>query len=58
MPGLHWQIGGVFVIVFLTALFGFFVWLYCRITIPDYFKGRTLAQFHPHPGPRRVGLAS
>jgi amino acid transporter len=47
VPGLHWQIGGVFVIVFLTALFGFFVWLYCRITIPDYFKGRTLTRSTP-----------
>jgi amino acid transporter len=47
VPGLHWEIGGVFVIVFLTALVGFFVWLSLRITMPAYFKGRTLTRSTP-----------
>ncbi len=47
VPGLHWQIGGVFVIVFLSALFGFIFWLYLRFTQPDYFKGRTLTRSTP-----------
>jgi hypothetical protein len=47
IPGLHWQVGGVFVIVFLTALAGFLVWLYVRLTQPDYFRGRTLTRSTP-----------
>jgi amino acid transporter len=47
VPGLHWQIGGVFMIVFLSALAGFILWLVLRITSPDYFKGRTLTRSTP-----------
>jgi amino acid transporter len=47
VPGLHWQIGGVFVIVFLSALVGFIFWLYLRLTQPAYFKGRTLTRSTP-----------
>jgi amino acid transporter len=47
IPGLHWQVGGVFVIVFLTALVGFLVFLYCRIAMPAFFKGQTLTRSTP-----------
>jgi amino acid transporter len=47
VPGLHWQIGGVFVIVFLSALVGAILFGYLRITAPAYFKGRTLTRSTP-----------
>jgi amino acid transporter len=47
VPGLHWQIGGVFVIVFLTSLVGLIIWLTLRFTQPAYFKGRTLTRSTP-----------
>jgi len=47
VPGLHWQIGGVFVIVFLTSLVGFVIWLILRFTQPAYFLGRTLTRSTP-----------
>ena len=57
VPGLHWQIGGVFVIVFLTALVGLIMLLYCRFTMPAFFRGKTLTTGHADPGPRRVADA-
>jgi amino acid transporter len=47
IPGLHWQIGGVFVIVFLSALVGFIFFVILRISQPDFFKGRTLTRATP-----------
>src|SRR6201996_604402 len=47
IPGLHWQVGGVFVIVFMTAVVGLLVFLYCRFTIPAFFKGETLTRATP-----------
>jgi amino acid transporter len=47
IPGLHWQVGGVFVIVFMTAVVGLIVFLYCRFTIPAFFKGETLNRSTP-----------
>jgi amino acid transporter len=47
VPGLHWEIGGVFVIVFLTALIGLILWISLRITMPAYFKGKTLTRATP-----------
>jgi amino acid transporter len=47
VPGLHWQVGGVFVIVFLTSLVGFVIWLILRFTQPAYFLGRTLTRSTP-----------
>src|SRR5580698_3802805 len=47
IPGAHWQIGGVFVIVFLTSLVGLVIWIILRITQPAYFKGRTLTRATP-----------
>ncbi len=47
IPGLHWQVGGVFVIVFLSALVGVILWAFLRITQPAYFKRQTLTRSTP-----------
>jgi amino acid transporter len=47
VPGIHWQIGGVFVIVFISALIGFVFFIALRISQPDFFKGRTLNRATP-----------
>jgi amino acid transporter len=47
VPGLHWQVGGVFVIVFLTTLVGVLFWAYLRISMPAFFKRRTLTRSTP-----------
>jgi amino acid transporter len=47
VPGIHWQIGGVFVIVFLTSLIGLIFFGYLRFQMPDFFKGRTLTRATP-----------
>ncbi len=47
VPGLHWQIGGVFVIVFLSALVGLLFWIYLRVTQPAFFKRQTLTRATP-----------
>ena len=43
----HWQIGGVFVIAFLSALAGILVFIYCRITGPAFFRKETLTRATP-----------
>jgi amino acid transporter len=47
VPGLHWQIGGVFVIVFFSTLVGVIFWAYLRITQPAYFRRQTLTRSTP-----------
>jgi hypothetical protein len=47
VPGLGWQIGGVFVIVFLAALIGLIIFIALRIAQPAYFKGKTLTRSTP-----------
>jgi amino acid transporter len=47
IPGLHWQIGGVFVIAFLSALIGLLFFIYLRITQPPFFKRQTLTRSTP-----------
>jgi amino acid transporter len=47
VPGIHWQIGGVFVIVFVTSLIGLIFFIALRATMPDFFKGRTLTRATP-----------
>jgi amino acid transporter len=47
VPGLHWQIGGVFVIVFLTSLLGLIFFVALRVSQPDFFKGLTLTRATP-----------
>jgi amino acid transporter len=47
VPGLHWQIGGVFVIVFFSTLVGVILWAYLRIVQPAYFRRQTLTRSTP-----------
>ena len=47
VPGLHWQIGGTFLIAFCAALAGVLVWIYCRVTRPAFFKKQTLTRSTP-----------
>jgi amino acid transporter len=47
VPGIHWQIGGVFVIVFIASLIGLIFFIALRITMPDFFKRRTLTRATP-----------
>jgi amino acid transporter len=47
VPGLHWQIGGVFMIAFLSSLAGVIVFFYCRFTAPAFFKKQTLTRATP-----------
>jgi amino acid transporter len=47
VPGIHWQIGGVFVIVFLSCLVGLIFWIYLRIAQPAFFKRQTLTRSTP-----------
>ncbi len=47
MPGLHWHVGGVFVIAFLSALAGVIFFVYLRIVQPAFFKKQTLTRATP-----------
>jgi amino acid transporter len=47
VPGLHWQIGGVFVIAALSALAGVIGFVYMRITGRAYFRRETLTRTVP-----------
>ncbi len=47
IPGLHWQVGGVFVIVLLSTVVGVIFWAYLRIVQPAYFKRETLTRSTP-----------
>src|SRR6266581_1721269 len=47
MPGLHWQIGGAFVIAVGAAIAGVIFFVYCRITGPAFFRRQTLTRSTP-----------
>jgi amino acid transporter len=47
VPGLHWEIGGSFIIALLSALAGVLVWVYMRVTAPAYFRKQTLTRATP-----------
>ena len=47
VPGLHWNIGGVFVIVFFSWLAGLLVFIYLRIKQPPFFRKETLTRATP-----------
>ena len=49
VPGLHWQIGGAFVIAVAAALVGVVFFLYCRYVQPGapYFRKQTLTRATP-----------
>src|SRR5712672_2007777 len=49
IPGLHWQVGGAFVIAVAAALAGVVFFLYCRYIRPGapFFKKQTLTRATP-----------
>jgi amino acid transporter len=47
VPGLHWQIGGIFLIAFGAALAGVLGFIYMRTTAPAYFRKQTLTRGTP-----------
>jgi amino acid transporter len=47
VPGIHWQIGGAFVIAAVAALIGLVFFIYCRIAAPAFFKKQTLTRATP-----------
>jgi amino acid transporter len=49
VPGLHWQIGGAFVIAVAAALVGVVFFLYCRYVQPGapFFRKQTLTRATP-----------
>ncbi len=47
VPGLHWHVGGVFVIAFLSALAGVIFFVYLRIAQPAFFRKQTLTRATP-----------
>jgi len=47
VPGIHWQIGGAFVIAVVSALVGLAAYTWCRIANPSFFKKQTLTRATP-----------
>jgi amino acid transporter len=47
VPGLQWQIGGVFIIAALAAVAGVAGFVYMRVTAPAYFRKETLRRKSP-----------
>jgi amino acid transporter len=47
VPGLHWQIGGIFLIAFGAALAGVLGFVYMRTTAPAFFRKQTLTRGTP-----------
>ncbi len=51
VPGIHWEIGGAFVIAVGAALIGLLAFLYCRFVYPAFFKKQTLTRATPTLAP-------
>src|SRR5260370_41065204 len=51
VPGLHWQVGGPFGIVFLSIVAGLIFFIYCRATGRAFFKKQTLTRATPTLSP-------
>jgi amino acid transporter len=47
VPGLHWQVGGIFIIAALAALAGTASFVYMRLTAPAFFRRQTLTRATP-----------
>jgi amino acid transporter len=47
VPGLHWQIGGIFVIAALASVAGVVGFIFMRVTAPAFFRKETLARTTP-----------
>jgi amino acid transporter len=51
VPGIHWQIGGAFVIAVLSALAGVVIYVAIRVTNPAFFQKKTLTRATPTLAP-------
>jgi amino acid transporter len=47
VPGLHWRIGGIFIIAALSALAGVLSFFFMRVTAPAFFRKETLTRTTP-----------
>jgi amino acid transporter len=47
VPGIHWQVGGAFLIAIGAAIFGLGFYIYCRINDPAFFRKETLTRATP-----------
>ncbi len=47
VPGIHWQIGGAFVIAAVAAIIGVVILIIMRIVAPAFFKKQTLTKATP-----------
>jgi amino acid transporter len=47
VPGLHWRIGGIFIIAALAALAGVLSFFFMRVTAPAFFRKETLTRTTP-----------
>jgi amino acid transporter len=47
VPGLRWQVGGIFIIAALAALAGIASFVYMRVTAPAFFRRQTLTRATP-----------
>jgi amino acid transporter len=47
VPGLRWQIGGIFIIAVAAALVGVLGFIFMRVTAPAFFKKQTLTRGTP-----------
>jgi amino acid transporter len=47
VPGIHWQVGGAFVIAAAATLVGLVFFIYNRIASPAFFKKQTLTRATP-----------
>lgn len=47
VPGIHWQIGGAFVIAAVAAIVGVLFYVYCRINDRAFFRKETLTRATP-----------
>ncbi len=47
VPGLHWQIGGIFIIAALSAVAGVLGFVFMRVAVPAYFRKETLTRTSP-----------
>jgi amino acid transporter len=47
VPGLHWQVGGTFLIAALAALAGVIGFVFMRVTGPAFFRKETLTRTNP-----------
>ena len=47
VPGLHWEVGGIFLIALGAALVGVLGFIFMRVTAPAFFKKQTLTRGTP-----------